>query len=87
MFKIINKNTFFLKGTGNRFFHLATITFSVREFMVFMDTYKNKVYIEEVTGGSLNFIEDESLAKDLENFAKENKILEIKTPGQFIMKG
>ena len=67
-FIILDDDQFYLKGTDNRFIHLATVGFSVREFLVFQDSWTSSVYIEEVTGGSLTKIEDQSLWKALTQF-------------------
>ena len=78
--KLVNTNRFSLPGTNNRFIHLASIHYGVREFMCFQDKKTNKIYIEEITGGSLNFIEDDSLVYALHNFLEENKVLDISKP-------
>lgn len=75
--KLINSNRFFLPGQS-RFLHLATVHDGVREFICFADTLEvNKVYIEEVTGGHLSFIEDDALAEALANFLRELTILDM----------
>ena len=78
--KLVNTDRFYLPNTKNRFLHLATIQESVREFMCFCDVSSYQVYIEEITGGHLSFIEDDSLAEALANFLREQKVLDINPP-------
>lgn len=78
--KLANTNRFYLPGTGNRFLHLATVFNGPREYMCFIDKWEGDVYIEEITGGSLEFIKDESLAKELHNFLVESMVLMMNTP-------
>jgi hypothetical protein len=75
--KILNKNIFFLSGTKKRFKHLASVQMGVREFMCFFDVLTSKVYIEEISGGHLEFIEDDKLAKELAVFMDEHGLTEI----------
>ena len=42
MFKIINSNRFYLKGTNGKYIHLATVTENLREFMCFVDKEQGK---------------------------------------------
>lgn len=80
--KIINSNRFFLNvpAQPNQWLHLATVQHGLREYMCFQDKLTEEVYIEEVTGGLLEKIEDDSLAQDLENFLAYNNILNINRP-------
>jgi len=78
--RLIDTSRFFLKGTQNRFIHLATVHHGVREFMCFADKCTNKTYIEEITGGSLVFIEDDSLAQGIADFLTRKGVLEISKP-------
>ena len=75
--KLLNTNRFYLAGTNKHFVHLATVTYNIREFMCFVDTISQKVYIEEISGGHLEFIEDDSLAQALASFLTEAKILDM----------
>lgn len=78
--KITDSSRFHLKGTGNRWLHLATIQDSLREFMCFQDAQTQQVYIEEITGGHLEFIKDESLAQELAAFLADAGITHIGRP-------
>jgi len=58
---------------------MATIHYSVREFICFADLdTPGLIYVEEVTGGSLSRIEDDKLAEELEAFLEERGILDIR---------
>lgn len=74
-FTVLNSNIYLLKGTGDNFAHIATITHSVWEYMCFVDIRGPTFYIEEITGGSLNRIEDDSLHLALSEFCKEQGFL------------
>jgi hypothetical protein len=85
--KVINSNKFPLPGPNYpRAEHLGTIKDGLREYVVFQileGKMKGNVYIEEIRGvllgnnmaANLFFIEDDNLAMELENFARENGIL------------
>lgn len=45
--------------------------------MVFFDKIEARVYIEEVTGGSLVRIDDDSLAKEVEVYAVERGLINL----------
>ena len=75
--KFLNTDQFALPGTQNRFIHLATIAKGAREFIYLIDRETYKRYIEEITGGHLELIKDDNLAKELEDFANYNKLGEI----------
>ncbi len=78
--KLLDTNRYYLKGTGERFLHLASVQYNCREFICFVDKLTNKVYIEESTGGILEFIEDDSLAYALSEFLAYHRILDIARP-------
>ena len=65
--KLINSNTFPLSGAPG-WVHLATVHHGLREYMCFRDNVSGKTYIEEVTGGSLEFVRDDSFAKELYDY-------------------
>ena len=73
-FKILNKNRYPLPGTNGRFVHLASIQYSLREFIYFLDTQTRKTFIEEITGGSMEAIDDDNLWNDLAMTLKEAKV-------------
>lgn len=64
----------------HRFEHRATIGYNCREFMVFVDHVRGQSHIEEITGGHLERIEDESLHSSLSNFAVEKNLLSLGLP-------
>ena len=66
--QILDSDQYALPGTNKRFVHLATVGRNTREFIYFIDRITNERYIEEITGGHLEFIEKESLAKEIEDF-------------------
>ena len=77
-FKLVDSNTYPLKGTSGWFLHLASIVAGLREFVCFQDKKTSKVYIEEVSGGSLSFIDDDSLAYDLAKFLEDKGVTSFK---------
>ena len=79
-FKLINSNRFCLANTKNRFLHLGTVQYNLREFMCFADRKTAKIYIEEITGGSLEFIKDDKLAEALHQFCIDKKVLDMTKP-------
>jgi hypothetical protein len=80
--KLINTNRFYLNvpHEQNIWLHLATIHHNLREFMCFQDKTTQHIYIEEITGGTLSQIQDDSLFFELENYLQYNKILDINKP-------
>jgi len=80
-FKLINSNRFYLPGTKNKWLHLATVTYGVREFICFSNVDNQKIYIEEITGGTgPNLIKDDSLLEALHQFLTEKTILNMMRP-------
>lgn len=75
--QILNSKRFPLRGTNGRFVHLATLGWNLREFLCFLDTKTGQVYIEEITGGHLEYIQDESLWEALALFAREKGLTTI----------
>lgn len=75
--KLLNTNRFYLAGTNKSYIHLATISSGLKEIMCFANTKTSKIYIEEITGGQLSFIEDDSLVEDVVRFLTELKILDM----------
>lgn len=73
----------------HRWEHRATLGWNTREFMVFLDNgiikdgislQAGQVYVEEITGGHLSKIEDDSLWQALVYFAGNMKYLELQAP-------
>lgn len=77
-FILLDTNKYYLAGTHNQTLHIASLTDGLREFMCF--TFKGKIYIEEISGGSLIFIEDDSLAQALSDFLHDKKVLHPSKP-------
>jgi len=63
-----------------RWEHRVTLGRNAKEFMVFVDTLYNSVYIEEIIQGRLEIINDDSLHSSLVNFAHEKEFLGIFSP-------
>jgi len=72
--RIVSTKQFPLNGTQERFWHLATITAGVKEFMYFLDTQSGLTYIEEITGGHLEKIDDDNLWNDLAKLLQDNLV-------------
>ena len=60
--------------------HLATIQRNLREYMCFANVTTQQIYIEEITGGQLQFIEDDGLAGAIHDFLTDRGILRIDRP-------
>jgi hypothetical protein len=78
--KLLDTNRFYLTGTNNRFLHLATVQHGVREFTCMVDLQTSKVYIEEMTTGHPEFIQDDGLAQALSDFLTLKGALDITKP-------
>lgn len=78
--KLLDTNRFYLKGTNNRFLHLASISEGLKEYMCFADVKTSKLYIEQITGGHLEFIDDDILAKALFDYLEYSGVLDMKKP-------
>ena len=72
-----------------RWEHRATLGRGLRVFMAFLDNgiYKNdkwkkmpEAFIEEITHGKLELIEEEELFNELHNYAQEIGLLQIQFP-------
>jgi hypothetical protein len=79
-FRLLNTNRFYLNGTNQRFLHLASLVYGLREFMCFIDRQFTKIYIEEVSGGRLEYIKDDDLVAAIHNFLNERKLLNMDRP-------
>ena len=76
-FKLTDTSIFRMKGTDT-FYHLATIQHGVREYICMIEKVTQRCYIEEVTGGTLSFIEDDSLAIALSKFCEEQGVTDMR---------
>jgi hypothetical protein len=79
MFKIIDGRRMLLPVANapvDRWERRAIIAYNTREFMVFLDTYFGGVgYIEEIVGGHLETINDNSMYKAISEFVDRNRLL------------
>lgn len=73
---ITDRNRYYLKGTPA--LHLATIQEGLREYICFH--LSGQIFIEEVSGGHLERIEDDSLAEELTNFLTKEGVLDSRKP-------
>jgi len=78
--KIIDSNRYYLPNTHKEYIHLATIQHQLREYICFAHVSTQKVYIEEITGGSLEWIADDGLAQALHDFLQDRAVLDMKRP-------
>jgi hypothetical protein len=76
--KLINTNRFAMPGTNGRFVHIATVQDSTHEYICFWDKAVRKLYIEEITGGTLTYIDDDNLVKEISTFLFEKNITNLK---------
>ncbi len=86
-FQILDERRFPLKMDNTkdllaywRWEHRVTLGQGARDFMVFVDNLSGSVYIEEVIGGHLEKIYDDSLHEAIVRFAEEKDFLEILIP-------
>ncbi|MHA2069835.1 MAG: hypothetical protein ACXABY_36180 [Candidatus Thorarchaeota archaeon] len=64
----------------HRWEHRVTLGRRGRRYMVFLDNLKQSVYIEEITDGRVERIDDESLWKDVFRHATEKGYLNMLPP-------
>jgi len=79
-FVLTNSNRFYLPGTRNQFLHLATIAHNFKTYMCFVDKKTEQTYIENISSGQLEFIEDDSLVQSIVNFLIEQGIIQAAKP-------
>jgi len=63
-----------------RWEHRGTIGHNAQTFIVFADTLNGNIHIEEISGGHLEVVKDDSLFNALKMFATEKNLLEVKMP-------
>lgn len=80
--KLINTERFYLETPQDpkTWLHLASIHHNIREFMCFANTRSGQVYIEEITGGHLELIEDDVLFQELHGFLCMHGVLDMTRP-------
>jgi hypothetical protein len=74
---LISRKQYPLAGTSNRFHHLATVHYGVREFIYFLDIATQQTYIEEITGGHLEKVDDDELWYAIGNFLQEQGVTQM----------
>lgn len=75
--RILSAKPFPLPGTNNKFTHLATITDGLREFIYIKEEATLTTYIEEITGGRLNIINDDELWKEIAALLGETGLTQV----------
>lgn len=78
--KLADSNRFYLPNTHKQYLHLATVQDGLREYLCFANVRTQQIYIEEVTGGQLEFIEDDQRAAALHDFLVECGVLVMNKP-------
>jgi len=63
-----------------RWEHRVTLGWNAKEFMVFVDQVRQSIHIEEITGGHLEVVVDDSLFEALLKFAQEKGFCDIMSP-------
>lgn len=86
-FIVKDTNLFFLPG-NKHMLHIATIGYSLREFVAMLDVNTQKIYIEEVVlvsqdfskdvYANFKFIDEDELAQELSEFCDSRKLLDMK---------
>ncbi len=76
-FKLVDSNIYPLVGTNERYWHMSTTSAGLRTFLQFFDAETNKMYLEELKGGQLEFIDDDIVFNDLGQFLNELKLLDL----------
>lgn len=89
-FKIANEKRFPLVVTNStdnvdlldyyRWEHRVTISYGFKKFMVFLDNLTSSLYIEEITTGNLETINDDSLWSSLFKWATDKGFINILPP-------
>lgn len=95
-FTVKDTNVFPLPG-NKHLLHIATIGYSLREFVAMLDISTQKLYIEELVleskdferdvWANFKFIEDDNLARDLAAFCQEKQVLDMKKIQEVILNG
>jgi hypothetical protein len=78
-FILADTNRYYLPGQ-TRFLHVATVHYDVREFLCMIDSLTQKTYLEEVTGGHLETIDDDGLFSGLHEFLFNKGLLSMARP-------
>lgn len=76
--KLLNSDRFFLKGTNQRFIHVATVQDGLHEYVYLFDTFTKKNYIEELTTCGLEYIKDDRIVEEINNFLFEKNVTNLK---------
>jgi hypothetical protein len=78
--KLIDTNRYYLKGTNREWLHIATVQDSLKEYICFTNVKTKQVFIESITGGHLEYIPDDALAQELNDFLVFNGVLDMSKP-------
>jgi len=76
--KIINSNRFHLPNTDKKYLHLATVTDRMREYICFLEMSTNKMFIEEITTGQLEYVFDESIVEEIATLLHEAHLTDLR---------
>ena len=79
--ELIDTNRVYMPGTGQRFIRLGIAREGMRDYWCFVDKLTQQFYIEEMgPSGRLEFISDDSLAQELNDFFVYHKVLLMDRP-------
>jgi hypothetical protein len=78
--QVTDTRRFVLEGTNRVWLHLGTIQHNLREYMCLANRITKKIYIEEISGGHLEFIWDDSLVLELSNLFREAGCTDMTKP-------
>ena len=73
-FELIDSQKYALQGTKGRFLHMATVRGGLREFVLLQDQALGDIYLNEVTAGGVEMIEDDELVEAVYAFLNEQGI-------------
>ena len=74
-FELVDDKKYALQGTKGRFIHMATVRGGLREFVLLQDQALGDIYLNEVTAGGVEMIEDDSLFKAVYAFLLEHDVV------------
>ena len=78
--KLIDSNRYYLPNTKKQWLHLGTATDGLHEYLCMAEVQSQRIYIERITGGQLEFISDDGLAAGLANFFEEKGVTDRTKP-------
>jgi hypothetical protein len=77
-FELVDDKKYALQGTKGRFIHMATVRGGLREFVLLQDQALGDIYLNEITAGGVDVIEDDELFKAVYAFLLEHDIVVYK---------